>query len=229
MAKKIVKKRKIKIVNILLLLVLFTGTFFSVYYFLQTPIKNILIKNTSYLNDDTILQWAKIKDYPNFFFTRTAQVEKDLEQSKYISKATLHKKWGFLFEIDIKENKPLFYDEVQKRFALEHNELVSEDSISHTFNVPRLINEVPKEQYKKLVEGMSIVKASIFSKISDIEYRPNDYHKDRFLLYMNDGNSVYVTLTKFKMINHYNEVLNQLDNHKGILYLDNGNHFQIKE
>ena len=39
----------------------------------------------------------------------------------------------------------------------------------------------------------------------------------------------YLTLTKFKMINHYNEVLTQLEGHKGILYLDSGNHFQIKE
>ena len=76
---------------------------------------------------------------------------------------------------------------------------------------------------------MAKVKDNTISKISDIEYKPNDYDKDRFLLYMDDGNMVYLTLTKFKMINHYNEVLKQLDNHKGILYLDNGNHFQIME
>ena len=67
------------------------------------------------------------------------------------------------------------------------------------------------------------------SKIGAIEYKPNDYDKDRFLLYMDDGNMVYLTLTKFKMINHYNEVLTQLENHKGILYLDSGNHFKIME
>ena len=76
---------------------------------------------------------------------------------------------------------------------------------------------------------MHNIKVDTLSKISDIEYKPNDYDKDRFLLYMDDGNVVYLTLTKFKMINHYNDVLKQLENHKGILYLDNGNHFQIKE
>ena len=44
-----------------------------------------------------------------------------------------------------------------------------------------------------------------------------------------DGNMVYLTLTKFDMINYYNDVLSQLENRKGILYLDNGNHFQIME
>ena len=76
---------------------------------------------------------------------------------------------------------------------------------------------------------MNSVSSAVLSQISDIEYLPNDYDKDRFLLYMDDGNMVYITLTKFKMINHYNEVLSQLDNHKGILYLDSGNHFKIME
>ena len=40
---------------------------------------------------------------------------------------------------------------------------------------------------------------------------------------------VYLTLTKFRMIKYYNEVLGQLEGRKGILYLDSGNHFQIKE
>ena len=68
---------------------------------------------------------------------------------------------------------------------------------------------------------------SILSLISEIEYIPNEFDEDRFLLYMNDGNAVYLTLTKFESINYYNEVLPQLEGHKGILYLDSGNHFQI--
>ena len=73
------------------------------------------------------------------------------------------------------------------------------------------------------------IKEDTLGKISDIEYKPNEYDKDRFLLYMDDGNMVYLTLTKFKMINYYNDVLSQLEDKHGILYLDNGNHFQIKE
>ena len=32
-----------------------------------------------------------------------------------------------------------------------------------------------------------------------------------------------------RAINYYNDVLSQLENKKGILYLDSGNHFQVKE
>ena len=84
-------------------------------------------------------------------------------------------------------------------------------------------------KYDTFISKMALIDKGILGKIADIEYTPNDYDKDRFLLYMDDGNMVYLTLTKFKQINYYNEVLEQLEGRKGILYLDSGNHFQIKE
>lgn len=231
MSRKIVKVkvRKQKLLKIFFILLFLVGFVFGVYSLLQVRIQNIIVKKTTYLNDDTILELAKIKDYPKFFLTGKRQVEKRLEKSSYIQKATLHKKWGFIFEIEIVENQPLFWDNTKSQFILEDGSSVKDEMISHNFRVPRLLNYVPDTKYQKFITGMGNVKKTVLSKISDIEYQPNDYDKDRFLLYMDDGNMVYLTLTKFKMINHYNDVLEQLDNHKGILYLDNGNHFQIKE
>lgn len=229
MAKKVVKKRKLKVGNFLIVLLVLTGLFFGVYYITKVPIKNIIIKNNNYLNDDYILEMADLKDYPSFILTNSSKIEKTLEKSKYINTAHLRKKIGFIVELDITENRPLFYNTNNNKYVLGNEEEIKEDEISHNFRVPRLLNYVPDKKYKKFVEGMHNIKADILSKISDIEYKPNDYDKDRFLLYMDDGNVVYLTLTKFKMINHYNDVLKQLENHKGILYLDNGNHFQIME
>ena len=91
------------------------------------------------------------------------------------------------------------------------------------------MNYVPNTKYKSLIKQISKIDKDILGKVSEITYVPNEYDKDRFLLYIDDGNSVYLTLTKFKMLNYYNKVLTQLDGKKGILYLDSGNHFQIKE
>ena len=229
MAKKIVKKRKLKVVNFLIVLLVLIGLFFGVYYLTTIPIKNIIVKNTSYLNDDYILELAELKDYPSFVLTSSRSVEKKLEKSNYINSVHLRKRLGFIVELDITENRPLFYNTNNNKYVLGNEKEIKEDEISYNFRVPRLLNYVPDKKYKKFVEGMHNIKEDILSKISDIEYKPNDYDKDRFLLYMDDGNVVYLTLTKFKMINHYNDVLKQLENHKGILYLDNGNHFQIME
>jgi cell division septal protein FtsQ len=200
-----------------------------VYFALQIKVQNIIVKNTNYLNDDYVLELAGVKDYPKFFLTNNFDVEKKLKSSKYINKAKLHRRLPFTFVLEIDENKPLFYDMNKNKFVLNNKEEVKDEEISHSFIVPRLLNYVPDKKYSKFINGMNRVDDSVLIKISDIEYQPNDYDKDRFLLYMDDGNMVYLTLTKFKMINHYNEVLKQLENHKGILYLDNGNHFKIME
>ena len=131
--------------------------------------------------------------------------------------------------ISVTENKPLFINNTNHTVVFADKEEVKIDEEIDLFRVPRLINYVPDNKYKTFVKGMANIKKDILGKISDIEYQPNDYDKVRFLLYMDDGNMVYLTLTKFDMINYYNDVLSQLENKKGILYLDNGNHFQIME
>jgi len=229
MSKKIVKKRKWKIRNVLFVLLLLVGLVFGVYILLKVPIKNIVIKNTTYINDDLILDLSGLKSYPEFFLTSSSKIKKDLEKSPFIQKATVSKKWGFLVEIKVQESKPLFLDTTQNQYVFNHSTTIKTEEVSYIFRIPRLLNYVPDTKYDKFMVAMNSVKANTLSKISDIEYQPNDYDKDRFLLYMDDGNMVYLTLTKFKMINHYNDVLKQLENHKGILYLDNGNHFQIME
>ena len=229
MTKKIVEKKKLKVFNLLLVLLVLTGLFLVTYFLIKTPIKNIVIKDTSYLNDDYIIELADIKDYPSFIMTSSSKIKKKLLKSEYIEDVKINKKFGFILQISITENIPIFYNNNTNKYVLNNGKEVKEDEINKNSNVPRLLNYVPDKKFSQFINGMNRIKKEILLKVSDIEYKPNDYDKDRFLLYMDDGNMVYLTLTKFKTLNHYNDVLPQLEGHKGILYLDNGNHFEIKE
>ena len=229
MTTKIVKKTKLKLFNFLLVLLVLVGLFFGVKRLLSESIHTIVISGTSYLTDDYLLELSGLKDYPSFFLLQRGKTCKKVVGSDYIDSCKIIKKWGYGIELKVKEERPLFYDMNQNKYILSSSKGVEEDSISRAFRVPRLLNYVPDTKYNNFITDMSKVKEDTLSKISDIEYQPNDYDKDRFLLYMDDGNMVYLTLTKFKMINHYNEVLSQLEGHKGILYLDSGNHFKIME
>ena len=229
MAKKIVKKKKLKVFRLLLILIILGVIVFAVDLYLNTSIKNITIKNTKYLKDDYILYLAGLEDYQSFYYTTSKKIRKKLEKSPYIESVDVKKGFYHTLTITVKENQPLFIYETDKKLVFENKkEVPIEDEIT-LFRVPRLMNYVPNTKYSTFKKNMTKIDKSILGKISEITYLPNEYDKDRFLLYMDDGNSVYLTLTKFKMVNYYNDVLKQLEGRKGILYLDSGNHFKVME
>lgn len=229
MAKKIVKRRKLKVFKLLFLLIVTFGLFFGVYWYLKFPITNLVVEGNNYLNDDYILNLSGLIDYPSFWLTRMGKAEKNLEKSDYIVEAKIKRKWYHKVVIEIKENRALFSKENENAKIVFSSGDTLDANENLSFRVPRLLNYVPDDKYEDFVKGMKNINDDILQKISDIEYVPNELDKERFLLYMDDGNMVYLTLTKFNMINYYNDVLEQLEDKHGILYLDNGNHFQIKE
>ena len=226
MAKKVIKKKKIRIIPFLILLLVVVILFALTDFFLNTKIKNIKVSGTSYLKDDYILNLAGVMDYPGFYFTTGHNIKKKLIESPYIKDATVKKEFYHVLKLEIKENRPLFINVSDNKVVFENNE--ESDIDNYNFRIPRLLNTVnDTKKYKKFINRMNRINDDILGKISEIEYVPNDYDKDRFLLSMDDGNSVYLTLTKFEVINYYDDVLGQLEGRKGILYLDSGNHFKI--
>lgn len=229
MAKKVVKKKKLKIIPFLIVLLVIGGLSFGVYKTMTAKIKNIIISNADYLKDDYIIDLAGIRDYPSFYLTNSLKMKKKILKSPYIREVKIKREFYHILEIDVTVNRPLFINKDSGMVVFEDKRTILETEANIVFRVPRLINYVPDDKYDTFIEKMAKVDKGTLGKISDIEYVPNDYDKDRFLLYMDDGNMVYLTLTKFKQIEYYNDVLEQLEGRKGILYLDSGNHFQIKE
>ena len=228
MAKRIVKRKRVKLIPFLIVIALATAISFGCYKFVTLPIKNIVIENTNYLNDDYIIKLAGIYDYPSFCLTNYSKLKKKLISSPYIEDVKIKLKFFNVLVIKVYEDKPLYIDNNRNMVIFEDKTSTLVDD-NYIFRIPRLMNYVPNDKYSQFIKGMSRIEDDILGKISEIEYQPNDYDKDRFLLYMDDGNMVYLTLTKFRQINYYNDVLTQLEDRKGILYLDSGNHFQIKE
>ena len=78
MAKKLVKKRKIKFLNLLLVLLILGVFALLIFLALNTKIKNIVILGTEHLKDNEIIEQAGIKNYPSFFLTSTTKMRKKL-------------------------------------------------------------------------------------------------------------------------------------------------------
>ena len=225
---KIKKKKRLKLIPFLLFVLVIAATFFLVDVLLDTRVENIIIKGNKIVTDQQIIDEAGLRNYPSFYKTTSYNIKKALEKNSFIKEVKVKRSFYHVITIEVSEYKVLLKKETTGKLVLENmNEVTTDQEIPYT--VPRLVNDVPKNKYSKLLKNLLKVKRSVRSNISEFYYDPNEFDKDRFLLYMDDGNSVYLTLTKFRMINYYNDVLPQLDGKKGILYLDSGNHFQIME
>ena len=126
----------------------------------------------------------------------------------------------------IEENYPMFYYQPNNKIVL-----LDGTEVKATFDVPLVINYIPNTKYEQFMERMREVSKDILGRISEIKYDPNEVDDGRFLLSMSDGNYVYLTLTRFSLINHYTEIISKDEfiGKKGIIKLDAGNSFEILE
>jgi cell division protein FtsQ len=190
------------------------------------PIKNIFVEGNSYLTDQEIIDLAKIQDYPSIFKYSSKKIERNVKKSVFIKKVKVTKKHLKEVYIKVEENNILFYNSTNKKTVLNNGKEVDKE-----YNGPILINYVPDKVYKKLIEQMRLVKIDIINRISEIKYDPSNVDEERFLLTMNDGNFVYITLEKLENINNYVkislEIINKFGHKNGILNLDAGEYFEI--
>lgn len=225
-----IKKRRLKIKTIimfLIIIVLIVYAFFFIFKsIIDTRIKNIYIVGNDILKDDDIIELAKINDYPKLLSISSNEIERRVRTSPYVEDVDVKKRIGNEVYIYVEEYEPLFYNKANNNLILDNNkEILLEDIFN---DIPLLINNVDdNEIYKKLIKKFSEIKKDIKSKISEIKYDPNEVDKERFLFTMNDGNYVYITLTKIEEINYYLDILPTLENNKGLLYLDSGKYFEI--
>jgi len=219
-----VKKRKLKIKRILICLLVIILLVLLGYYGSKLPIKNIYVIGNDIVSDKEIIELAAIGDYPSFMTTSSGSMTNKIKSNIYIKKVEVKKKFYNKVYIYIEEKKILcIYD---NRLILEDGSLV--DNLYDVTSYPILLSDV-SNVHDKFVSKFSLVNYEILLKISEIEYAPNDVDSERFTLKMNDGNLVYVTLSKIEKVNKYNSIYSSLEGKKGIIYLDSGDYVEVRE
>lgn len=228
MARKIKKKRrKLKIKNILIFLIFILIIGITIYYCVTMPIKNIYIKGNNIVSDSNIIDESNINNYPSFLLTSSFEIKHKLKKNKFIKDVTISKKIGNIIEIYITEYKPLAIIEEDNQVILSSGNIV--DNIYNITDTPLLVNAVKENVYANFITKFNKIDDDILRQISQIEYSPTNVDDSRFILYMNDSNIVYITLTKINKLNKYNKIKDKLNNQTGIIYLDSGDYVQLKD
>lgn len=220
------KKKKIKVFRVFLALVILAVLGFLGYLLVQMPVRGYYISGNQYYSDYEILNKTGLDKYPSFILTNNITIKFKIKKDSLIKSIKIKKKINGMFDVIVDENKILFYDIAKKNSILSNGK----ESDYYNEDSPVLVNIIEdKKIYDKLITKMNKIDEDIQKNISEIKYDPNDIDKERFLLSMNDGNYVYLTLSKMSNINSYLEISNTLGTKNGILYLDYGNYFVPKD
>lgn len=223
---KKVKRIKIKFKNVFIFLIVILGIGLIGYFLLNKKINNIYIIGNEIIEEQDILELIDFNEYLKYYQISPKKIENRLKTNLIIEEANV-KKSLFSIKINIKEEKILWYQEDSSSVMLSSGKMVTLDK--KVLGIPSLINQIDSVYIKEFIDELSKIDDDVFCKISEISYAPSELDKERFLLYMNDTNYVYVNISRMNYLNKYDELLPKLENKKGILYLDSGNHFEIKD
>ena len=224
--KKKRKKRKIKFKSVLITIFALLIIVLIVYVISLLRVKTYYVYNNKYLSDEEVLEILKLNKKSSYLLTNTLTEKAIITNNKRIKDIKIKRTLSLEVKVYVTEYKVLFYDDVNKKSIIENG-----SKVDYKYdNSPVLVNKIEdKEIYKKFLNKMNKVDNDILDIISEIKYVPNGIDKERFLLSMNDGNYVYVTISKLHKINEYRSVIDSVENKRGILYLDYGNYFVPKE
>ena len=190
------------------------------------PVENIYIKGNRIISDDEILEMSSLNEYPSFLLTKKKEIKTSLKKNPYIKDVKISKKLGNRIELEVEEYQVVALTKEEKIILSNAKEL---DNIYELNDVPILINEIENQKiYQNFARKFGQIDTDILRQISEIEYSPVSVDDERFLLYMNDGNLVYITLTKINKLNKYDRIKDQLSGQHGIIYLDSGDYVELK-
>ncbi len=223
--KKLKSSAKVLLRLLLVVLVLVVVLF----YLLNVDTNNILIKGNNSVSDVEILRVSGLKDYPKLFRINTKKVKNSIKSIPLVEDVKIKRNLLGKMTIEIKETKILFFYKYDNKYVIESGERI--DNNDDFFGYPTLINFTPDTIFDGLVHGLNKVDYEILKMINEIEYSPykaesgNTIDNNRFILKMNDGNTVYIDIPNIKNLNKYTTIIAtpDMEKEKGVVYLDTMN------
>ena len=102
MAKKVIKKKKLKILPFLTFIIVIAIIVFSCLLVLNSKVRNIIITGNEILSDDDIISLAGLTSYPSFYKTLDITMAKKIKQNKIINKVTITREFYHTIVIKVK-------------------------------------------------------------------------------------------------------------------------------
>ena len=214
--KKVKKKVKLKFIPLLLMFLILVMLFFLFKHISKIKPSLILIRGNELLSDREIIKEGNLRLFKYFSFNNSSKEK--LQKNKIIKKVDIKRKFLFTIEVTIEEKKVILYEKTSSLYILEDNEKVK---INKNIEVPVLNNKIINTVEKSFINKFSLLNKSVKYRISEIFYQPTEYDSALFLMYMKDGNHVYVNVSNLEKLNHYDKTVESIGyDKKGIFRFD---------
>lgn len=221
--KKVVKRR-LKIKGVLFLLAFVFILAILVVALLKVNVRSFSVKGTKYIKDTQLLKDAGLTEEVKFFgFTSNSLCSK-IKENPLVKTCKIKRTVDLKVEIVVEENVPLFYYAYENSIVLSDGAKIPTNG--NNYGIPTLINHTDEEVLKEFISGLNEVKSDIIRSVSEIEYSPSAskegvyIDKERFVLLMNDGNTVVINNRKMKALNYYDTIYASIGNKKGTFNFD---------
>lgn len=221
--KKRVIKRRLKLKGVLFLLALFAVLALSVKCLLQVETKNIKVVGNEYAKDSQVIKNSELTTETPFLGFSVKNACEKVMNNPLIKSCKINRKWDFKIEIVVEENIPLFYYVNENATVLSNGVRLEGQN---QYGLPRLINNMTEKVLVEFVARLSKIKGDIIRSISEIEYAPSASEdgklidEERFMMTMNDGNTVFINNKKMDILNEYEKIYASLGEQKGTFNFD---------
>ena len=219
--KKVVRRR-LNIKGVFLLVVALALICLAGYWVWNMKVSNIYIEGNKYVSTKQIIAASKLSRNAKYFSLNSSICQK-IKENPIIDTCKVRHKLNWQIKIEITENRPILYYNSTKKIVLENG---SEMDGTNEFGVPSLINYTPEKILKKFITGLAAIESDIIHSISEIEYAPSAnsqgvyIDEERFILSMNDGNTVYVNNRHLDVLSYYEKIYASIGDRVGTYYLD---------
>ena len=199
--------------------VFFLASICAVFFFLfqaamQVEIKTVKVSGNEYVKDAQIIKNAGFNESVKYFGFKSKKVCEDVVSDPLIKSCKIKRGLGFQIEIVVEENIPLFFYSSESSIVLSDKSFVDGTNL---YGLPTLINFVPEDVFSEFVDRLADIDGDIIRSIGEIEYTPTTsangtyIDKERFIMDMNDGNTVIINNRNMSILNRYKKIYASID------------------
>ena len=218
MKKKV--KRKLSFKGLLVVILGIYLLCMVVYVIYKMPVKLIIVKGNTLTSENEILEASNISKGTSIW--SLIGKKNKIKSLDYVNDAKI--KFNLLGKVTIDIDEARILYAYEDEYVLSNGKKIVPKT--KVLGIPTLINFCPSEVENRFIDRLKTIDSAVLKMVSEIKYDPDingeiTLDSERFLLKMNDENSVYINIVNIQKLNRYKEIIATLKaEEKGVLYLD---------